>query len=101
MNDLITSKIWDSVSCEFDVINYVTFHWLACGFMLLAMLQIEIKLQKCIRMGKTIFKFFIWGGILSDIWSEIMLFGSTCRKTLNFQPYIQQYTSPNEKFEYS
>ena len=25
----------------------------------------------CISMGITIFKIFIWGGILSDIWSEI------------------------------
>ena len=27
-------------------------------------------MQKCIRMGITIFKFFIWGGISSDMHSE-------------------------------
>ena len=37
------------------------------GFMHLAMLQFEVRLQKCIRMGIAIFKIFIWGGILSDI----------------------------------
>ena len=42
----------------------------------LAALQFETKLQKCIRMGMTIFKTFIWGGILSDIGSEIMFYGS-------------------------
>ena len=51
-----------------------------------AMLQFERKLQKCIRMGITIFKIFTWGGIssditfygsaLSDIRSEIMFYGS-------------------------
>ena len=35
-----------------------------------AMLQFERKLQKCTRMGITIFKFFISGGISSDIRSE-------------------------------
>ena len=38
--------------------------------MRLATLQFETKLWKCIRMGITIFKIFIWGGILSDIRSE-------------------------------
>ena len=32
--------------------------------------------KKYIRMGITIFKFFIWGGISSDIRSEIMFYGS-------------------------
>ena len=41
---------------QFDVINYVTFRWMMCGFMQLATLQFERKLQKCIRMGITIFK---------------------------------------------
>ena len=40
---------------------------MTCGFMQLATLQFEWKLQKCIRMGITIFKIFIWGGISSDI----------------------------------
>ena len=39
-------------------------------------LKIEIKLHKCIRMGITIFKIFIWGGISSDIRSEITFYGS-------------------------
>ena len=44
-----------------DVMNYVTFCWMTCGFMRLAMLQFEMKLQKYIIMGITIFKIFIWG----------------------------------------
>ena len=31
--------------------------------------------KKYIRMGITIFKFFIWGGISSDIRSEILFYG--------------------------
>ena len=52
-------------------------------------------------MGITIFKIFIWGGILSDIRlisSEIHLLGTV---KLNFPSYIRQYISPNENFEYS
>ena len=38
----------------------------------LVMLQFEKKLQKCIiRMGISIFKIFIWGGVSPDICSEI------------------------------
>ena len=58
------------------------------GFMRLAVLQFATKLQKCIRMGITIFKIFIWGGISSDICSEITFYGSI-------------WASPNENFEYS
>ena len=69
------STICDSISCgilleQFDVVH-VTFLWMLCGIMRLAMLQFETKLQKCIRMGIIIFKIFIWGGISSDIRSEI------------------------------
>ena len=39
--------------------------------MRLATLQFELKLQKCIRMGITIFKSLIWGGVSLDIRSEI------------------------------
>ena len=39
-------------------------------------LQFELKLQKCIRMRITVFKIFIWGGISSDICSEITFYGS-------------------------
>ena len=35
------------------------------------------KCSKCIRMGITIFKIFIWGGISSDIRSEITFYGSS------------------------
>ena len=34
-------------------------------------LLFEAKLQKCIRIGVTIFKIFIWEGISLDISSEI------------------------------
>ena len=44
----------------------------------------------CIRMGITVFKTFIWGGVSSDMWSEIMFYGSV---KLNFQSYIELYTS--------
>ena len=35
------------------------------------------KVKKYIRMGITIFKFFIWRGISLDIRSEITFYGST------------------------
>ena len=55
-------------------------------------------------MGIIIFKIFIAGGILSDIGSEITFYGSAPSQVavkLNLQPYIRQYTSPNENFESS
>ena len=51
--------------------------------MRLATLQFETRLQKCIRMGITIFKTFIWGGISSDLHSEIKFYGSTQALLLN------------------
>ena len=36
-----------------------------------------VNVKKYIRMGITIFQFVIWGGISSDIRSEIMFYGST------------------------
>ena len=44
--------------------------------MQLATLKFETKLQKSIIMGITIFKIFIWRGILSDIHQGIMFYGS-------------------------
>ena len=44
--------------------------------MRVATLKLGMKLQKCIRMGITIFKIFIWKGISSDIQSEITFYGS-------------------------
>ena len=35
-----------------------------------------LSVEKYIRMGITIFPFVIWGGISSDIRSEIMFYGS-------------------------
>ena len=46
--------------------------------MQLATLQFELKLQKYIRMGITIFKIFIWGGISSDKGLEIRFYGFAC-----------------------
>ena len=43
-------------------------------------------------MGITIFKMFIWGGILPELRSEIMFYGFLL---------MRQYTSPNENFECS
>ena len=59
---------------------------MACSFMQLAMLQFETRLQKCIKMWINVIRIFIWSHV-------------TVR--LNFRPYIQRYTSPNENFEYS
>ena len=73
-SDWITSKI--CVGNSFDAINYVTFRWMTCGFIRLATLLFETKLQKCIRMGITILKIFIWSDISSDIRLEIMFYGS-------------------------
>ena len=50
---------------------------MTCGIMRLATLQFEIKRKKNIRMGITIFKIFIWGGISSDVRLESTFYGST------------------------
>ena len=58
------ATVYPAIYCrkQFDVNNYITFRWRSN----LTKLQ-----QKCIRMGITIFKMFIWGGILSDIRLEL------------------------------
>ena len=71
--------------------------------MRLATLQFETRLYKGIRMGITIFKILIWGGISSDIRSKNTFYRSlppTSPLRLN-RPYIPPYTSQNENFEYS
>ena len=72
------ATVYPAIYCskQYDVINYVTFRWMTFGILRPATLQFETKLQKCIRMGITIFKIFIWGGISSDILSEITFYGS-------------------------
>ena len=62
MFDWITLKfgtVYPAIYClkYFDIINNVTYRWMMCDFMQLAMLQFEMRLQKCIRMGINIFKF--------------------------------------------
>ena len=71
--------------------------------MRLATLQYETKLQKCIRMGITIVKSFIWGGMPLDIQWEItfLRLRSHVAVKLNFRPHIRRYTPQNENFEYS
>ena len=69
------SGFWPSIA-NIDVINYVILCWVTCGFMRLATLQYEMRLQKCIRMGITVFKFITWEGISLDIRSEMMFYGS-------------------------
>ena len=54
-----------------------------CGIMRLATLQFETKLQKYIRMGITIFKIWIWGGISSDIGSEITFYDDAGAELFN------------------
>ena len=41
------------------------------------------KCQMCIRMGITIFKIFLWGGVLLDIRLEIMFYGSAYASPLH------------------
>ena len=77
---------------------------MTCRFMLPVTLKIEIKLQKCIRlMGIAIFTIFIWGGISSDIRSEVTFYGSAYASPLNyfFPTVYPTIYLPNEKFEYS
>ena len=75
---------------------------MTCGILWLATLQFETKLQKCIRMGITIFKIFIWAGIWSDIWIRNCIIHLSSRGAVkhDFRPYMGRYTSPNENFEY-
>ena len=68
--------------------------------MQLAMLQFETKLQKCIRMGITIFKNFISAGISLDIvYKSCFTALLACRHKPNFRLYIRRHTSANENFE--
>ena len=60
-----------------------SFRWMVCGFMPLLMFQFETKLQNGIGIGITIFKPLLWGGISSDIRSEIMFYGSACMSPYN------------------
>ena len=46
------------------------------------------KLQKCTRMGITIFKIFIWGDISLDIWSEITLISDSISEDIHPQMII-------------
>ena len=39
-------------------------------------LKFETRLQRCINIGITIFKYFDWGGISLDICSEITFYVS-------------------------
>ena len=52
--------------------------------MQLATLKNELKLRKCIRMGITVFKIYIWGGISSDICSGITFYGLARRHKTKF-----------------
>ena len=73
----------------------VAFHWLTNEYMQLASDFMQLaaaggigatkyiftvflkgNCKNCIRMGITVFKIFIWGGISSDIRWEIMFYGS-------------------------
>ena len=73
----------------------------------MAIIHFETELQKCIRMGITIFKILIWGGILWEVAHtsainvpEFVLpvnrYRNHASASLNFQ-----YTSPNKNFESS
>ena len=62
----LRQKHCDSMSCEtvseiIDVINCVTFLWMSQGFIRLATLKFETKLQKCIRIQNFHFGRYIVG----------------------------------------
>ena len=73
-----------------------------CCFLRLSSLKIETKLQRCIRMGITIFKIFIWWRhiIRFRFGNHVLWLRLSISIKLNFRPYIRQDTSPNENFEY-
>ena len=77
---------------------------MTCCITRLAKLQFEPKLQKCIRMGITIFKIFIWRSRYIfgyTFGNHVLQLRSRVTINLNFPPYIRRYTSPNDYFEYS
>ena len=85
-------------------IDYVTCRLMVYGFMRLATLQFETKLQKCIKMGIAIYSKFSFGevhvyrriyGRKSRFWLR-----SRIAAKLNFRLYIRRYTSQNENVEY-
>ena len=65
------------------------------GFIQFATPHFETKLQICIRMGIIMFKIFIWGGLSSDIRSEITFYVK--RKPPTVYPTIYMYL-PKWKF---
>ena len=68
------------------------------GFKRLATLQFEIKLQESIRMEITIFRISIWGGISSDIRSEITFYSSSVTKKTKFPTVYPTIYLPKIKF---
>ena len=67
--------------------------------MRLATLQFETKLQKYMRMGITIFKISIWGGVSSDIRSEITFYGAAGAELFNvISERISNDIPPQKKF---
>ena len=87
---------------KYEEAHYITFCWITCGFMQLATLQFEMKMQKCIRMELTILRIFILGGIWSDRRSEIM-FTALLRRLCKtkFGTVYPMICLPNIFFEYS
>ena len=77
----------------YDLINYVTFCWMTCGFMRLATLQFETKLQKCIRMGITLIFKISFGEVYRRIyvWKSRLTAPLARRRKTKSQLYIQQY----------
>ena len=78
MSDLIMSKIatvYPVIYCRkwFDAL--ITSHIVGLQAAFYG-LQCSGLIQKCIRIGITIFKIFIWGGIWSYIRSEVAFYDS-------------------------
>ena len=83
------------------------------GFTLLTKLTLvqntclwQINVKRYIRMGITIYKIFIWGGISSVIWSEIMFYDSAVMSPYNkisdhITDNIPPPPPPKKNFEYS
>ena len=60
-----------------------------------------LNFMPVVLLGDNHIQIFIWGGISSDIWSEIEFYDDVSRAVKrNFPLYIRRYASSNELFKY-
>ena len=85
---------------------YLTFHWMTHTLQRIYLIHNKDfngkQVQKYIRMGITIFKVSFGRYIVGyNVTNQVLPLHSCAAVKLNFQSYIQQYTSPNEHLENS